>query len=115
MQITITTDSNPEAWGDYVTDETAERAADALANQLAAYARTEWPTAEVEARSANLPSGAGGGRVEVNALGATYTPDAHRDWQTLNAQEEEVATAINEEWQRIWVSVLAEYATDADV
>lgn len=116
MEITITTDTNPETWGTYVTDETAEKAADELARRLEVFARREWPGTEVTATSRAYPCGVGGGGdVNVYVNGRYYDPNQVRDWQALNAQEEEVATAIHAEWERIWVDVLAELATDDDI
>jgi len=48
MQITITTDLNPEAWGSECDEATAQKAAEIHAAMLGEYAKELWPDAEIE-------------------------------------------------------------------
>ena len=57
MQITITTDSNPEGWGDDCNEQTAELAAERLAQALADYAAEQWPEAEITTATEHVVSG----------------------------------------------------------
>ena len=47
MEITISVDRNPEAWGSECDEMLAQRAAETLAQKLAEDAQEEWPEAEV--------------------------------------------------------------------
>lgn len=67
MQITITTDRNPEGWGSECDEITAQKAAEILAEMLADYAVEQWPEAEVEFGTTYVTSGASHRIVDVSA------------------------------------------------
>ena len=102
MEITITTDTNPDSWGTYVTEATATKAANALAHRLETFARGQFPDADVYATTKHFPCGVGqGGSLDIT--------DADDDEHT------DATETINAQWEATWADVLAEFATDADV
>jgi hypothetical protein len=103
MLITITTDRNPEGWGEYVSDETAAKAAELLAERLAEYARGQWPEAEVETNTRHLPCG--------DMSYAARVEDAGRPCHEVS----DIIGDIHHEQQRIWTEVLDEVVTDEDM
>lgn len=103
MLITITTDRNPEGWGEYVSDETAAKAAELLAERLAEYARGQWPEAEVETGTTHEAYGAIGYVARVEDACVAYH------------EAQEIIGDIHHEQQRIWTEVLDEVATDEDM
>ena len=93
LQITIITAANPDAWGEDCSDELAAVAAERLADRLAAFARDEWPEADVRTASRCYHDG-----------------ESHRLVELVGAEsyerEMEIALCIGDEAEAIWIDAL---------
>jgi hypothetical protein len=97
MQIIITTDANPEVWGDECDKWVALQAAAKLAIALEGYARTAWPNAEIDA-------GAGYGYVNTRSMVSVRYP-GESDLPMMG-EATEVKACIDEVARGIWTDVL---------
>ena len=96
LQITIITDASPDAWGEDCSDELAAVAAERLADRLAAFARDEWPEADVRTATRSYHDGESHRLVEL--VGASYE------------REMEIARRIGDEAEAIWQDAIDETA-----
>ena len=100
MEITITTDRNPEGWGADCDTRTAEVAAEKLAELLGEATGEAWPSAEIETGTEFIVSG--GSTHLVSVEGADET--------TWN----EIATWVGAVAEDRWEYVLGQVLYDAE-
>jgi hypothetical protein len=90
MEITITTDRNPEGWGAECDEILAQKAAEILAQKLADDAQEEWPEAEVFFGTENVVSGGSTTLVEVTGT---------RDFTLANDISQRIGDWAEDQWE----------------
>jgi hypothetical protein len=90
MEITITTDRNPEAWGAECDEMLADKAAWILAQKLADDAEEEWPEADVLFGTEHVVSGGSGNLVQVTGT---------RDFTLANDISQRIGDWAEDQWE----------------